>query len=403
MRARGARGARPEGEGQRVRASASEPGGRGSRGLMGEPARAVLVLEDGTTFHGEGFGAAGTAFGEVVFNTAMSGYQEVLTDPSYRRQLVAMTYPHQGSYGITADDDEADGVQVAGFVVRSVARRASNHRSVRSLPDLLTESGVVGITEVDTRRLTRHLRDRGALRGAISTAQVDVDALVADVRAQPEMAGADLTSGVGVRAAVTLPAAGERRFRVVACDYGCKRSQLRLLAARGCEVVLVPGATPAAQVLAMEPDGVFLSNGPGDPSAVGHAVAAIRALLTAGVPTFGICLGHQLLGLAVGARTYKLRFGHHGVNHPVRNVARGTVEIASHNHGFAVDTGSLPGGEGPFGRVIETHVNLNDGTNAGLRCLDVPAFSVQYHPESAPGPHDSRYLFADFVTLMEGR
>jgi carbamoyl-phosphate synthase small subunit len=272
---------------------------------------------------------------------------------------------------------------------------------VRSLPDLLAASGVVGITEVDTRRLTRHLRDRGALRGAISTAGTDPQALVERVRAQPEMAGSDLASTVGVREPVTLPATGTRRFRVVAYDYGCKRSQLRLLRAHGCEVVLVPGRTPAADVLALEPDGVFLSNGPGDPSAVVHAVEAIRGVLAARVPTFGICLGHQLLGLALGVRTYKLPFGHHGVNHPVRHVERGTIEIASHNHGFALDGGSLPGGDGPFGMVVETHVNLNDGTNAGIRALDVPAFSVQYHPESAPGPHDSRYLFAEFAALMD--
>jgi carbamoyl-phosphate synthase small subunit len=360
---------------------------------------ALLVLEDGAVFSGEAFGHPGTADGEVVFNTAMTGYQEVLTDPSYHRQLVAMTYPHQGNYGIAPEDDEADGVQVAGFVVREASRMYSNHRARRSLDDLLRESGVVGITEVDTRRLTRHIRDAGALRGVISSELLDVDALVERARSAPPMEGAELATAVSAGDRYELAAEGEARHRVVAIDFGLKRNQLRLLRAHGCEITVVPAGTPAGDILALGPDGVFLSNGPGDPAAVRTGIATIDELLRARTPVFGICLGHQLLGLALGARTYKLPFGHHGVNQPIRNLARGTIEIASHNHGFAIDVASLDDARA-HGRVVQTHVNLNDGTNAGLRALDVPAFSVQYHPESAPGPHDSRYLFEDFCELM---
>jgi carbamoyl-phosphate synthase small subunit len=359
-------------------------------------AAAVLVLEDGTTFLGEGFGASGTAFGEVVFNTAMTGYQEVLTDPSYHRQLVAMTYPHIGNYGVTEVDDESTGVQVAGFIVREASRTYSNHRATGSLDGLLDGAGVVGITEVDTRRLTRHVRDAGAMRGGISTETPDAEALLAGVLAQPRMEGAELASAVTATGRYEHPAQGDARHRVVAYDFGMKRNQLRVLAALGCDVTVVPASTPASEVLALSPDGVFLSNGPGDPAAVRDGVAAVRALLAARVPVFGICLGHQVLALAAGASTYKLPFGHHGVNHPIRNLARGTVEIASHNHGFAVDSATLPDG------VVETHVNLNDGSNAGIRLTGQPAFGVQYHPEAAPGPHDSRYLFEDFCALMEG-
>ncbi|MEX0659139.1 MAG: glutamine-hydrolyzing carbamoyl-phosphate synthase small subunit [Egibacteraceae bacterium] len=360
--------------------------------------QALLVLEDGTAFRGVGFGALGTAHGEVVFNTAMAGYQEVLTDPSYHRQLVAMTSPHQGNYGMNPDDAEADRVQVSGFIVRDAARMHSNWRATAGLDDALAAAGVVGITEVDTRRLTRHIRAQGAMRAAISTAVLDVDALLADVETAPGMVGADLASEVSTVEPYDLPAV-DARFRVVAYDFGLKRNQLRLLTALGCAVRVVPAATPAEEVLAGEPDGVFLSNGPGDPAAVTAGIAAISALLGAGTPVFGICLGNQLLGRAVGASTYKLRFGHRGVNQPVRNVATGAVEITSHNHGFAVDADSIPA-DGAFGRVTQSHVNLNDGVNEGLRCHDVPAFSVQYHPESAPGPHDARYLFDDFCALM---
>ncbi|MDP9405650.1 MAG: glutamine-hydrolyzing carbamoyl-phosphate synthase small subunit [Actinomycetota bacterium] len=363
---------------------------------------AVLVLEDGSVFRGEGFGATGTAFGEVVFNTALSGYQEVLTDPSYHRQLVAMTCPHQGNYGVTPHDAESARVQVGGFIVREASRVSSNWRARGTLPDELAEHGVVGISEVDTRRLTRHIRAAGAMRAGISTEVLDADALLDAVRASAGMTGADLASEVTTAAPYDVAPAGDARFRVVAYDFGVKRAMLRLLAAADCAVRVVPATTPPDEVLAAEPDGVLLSNGPGDPAAVRAGIAAARGILAAGVPTFGICLGHQLLGHAVGARTYKLRFGHRGANQPVRNTERGTVEITSHNHGFAVAADTIPA-DGPFGRVTQSHVNLNDGVNEGLRCHDVPAFSVQYHPESAPGPHDARYLFTEFTALMARR
>ena len=360
---------------------------------------AVLVLEDGTAFRGEGFGAGGTAHGEVVFNTALTGYQEVLTDPSYHRQIVTMTTPHQGNYGVTPADAESGRVQASGLVVRSVSRTFSSHRANGGLPEALTGAGVVGITEVDTRRLVRHVRSAGAMRAAVSTEVLDADALLAEVLRAPGTDGADLTAEVTAGAAYDLPADGHARHRVVAYDFGMKRSILRLLAASGCAVRVVPAGTAAEDVLAVEPDGVFLSNGPGDPAAVRHGVAAIQRLLEHRVPTFGICLGHQLLARAVGASTYKLRFGHRGTNQPVRDEATRAVEITSHNHGFAVDAATIPA-DGPFGTVAQSHVNLNDGVNEGLRCDDVPAFSVQYHPEAAPGPHDARHLFGRFTALM---
>lgn len=362
---------------------------------------ALLVLDDGTACAGIAFGARGTTVGEAVFNTAMTGYQEVLTDPSYHRQLVAMTYPHQGNYGVNAHDAESAGVQVAGFIVREASRMHSNWRATGGLDAELAEAGAVGITEVDTRRLTRHIREQGAMRAAISTEVLDVDALMAEVERVPGMVGADLASEVTTAEPYDIPVA-DPRFRVVTYDFGLKRNQLRLLAAAGCSVRVVPLTTPAQEVLASEPDGVFLTNGPGDPAAVTTGITAIRELLRAEMPLFGICLGNQLLGHAVGATTYKLRFGHRGVNQPVRNEATGAIEITSHNHGFAVDASSLPA-DGEFGRVTQSHVNLNDGVNEGLRCLDVPAFSVQYHPEGAPGPHDARYLFDDFCTMMARR
>jgi carbamoyl-phosphate synthase small subunit len=359
---------------------------------------ALLVLEDGTAFRGEAFGAAGTAFGEVVFNTAMSGYQEVVTDPSYRRQLVTMTYPHQGNYGINAADAESQTVQAAGLIVREISRIASNYRSEESLSGYLARHDVVGISEIDTRALTRHIRSAGAMRAAVSTEVLDVDALSEKVQESRSMAGWDLTTEVTTPQPYDVAADGDTRFRVVAYDFGIKRNILRLLTDAGCDVHVVPAGTPAEEVLARTPDGVFLSNGPGDPAAVREGIVAITQLLQAQVPVFGICLGHQLLARAVGAQTYKLRFGHRGANQPVRNLDSGAVEVTSHNHGFAVDADTL--GDGPFGGVEQTHVNLNDGVNEGLRCTDVPAFSVQYHPEAAPGPHDARYLFATFTDLM---
>ncbi len=369
---------------------------------------ALLVLEDGTAFRGRSFGAEGTVFGEAVFNTGMAGYQEVLTDPSYRGQVVAMTVPHVGNYGMNEDDAESERIQVTGFVVREAARRPSSWRATGDLRSTLRDAGVVAVEGVDTRRLTRHLRERGAMRCGLSTTSGDVDALLQQVLASPGMVGRDLASDAGVTEPVRAAADGSPRFRVAALDFGMKRSILRSLTAAGMEVEVLPARSTAQEVLAGEPDGVFLSNGPGDPAAVEHGIATLSALVGR-VPVFGICLGSQLLGHALGAQTYKLRFGHRGVNQPVLRRADGSVEITSHNHGFAVDPTTL--GEQvdrhrfatrSHGQVEVTHVNLNDGTCEGLTCLDVPAFSVQYHPEAAPGPHDAAYLFERFAALMAG-
>ena len=374
---------------------------------------ALLVLEDGTAFRGTAFGATGEAFGEAVFNTAMSGYQEVLTDPSYARQVVTMTAPHQGNYGTNREDAESDRVQVAAFAVREASRRSSSWRAERSLDEELGAAGVVGIEGIDTRRLTLRIRERGAMRCTVSTEDLDPGSLVGRVRRSPGMEGADLAAGVSTSepyeaSSVVGPARRDLGpvFRVAAYDFGLKRSILSLLAAAGCETTVVPARTPASEVLAGGYHGAFLSNGPGDPAATRYGIAAVRELLGR-IPVFGICLGHQLLALALGGRTYKMPFGHRGVNQPVLEVATGRVEITSHNHGFAVDP-SAWGDEGrppivstPFGKVELTHRNLNDGTLEGLRCLDVPAFSVQYHPEAAPGPHDARSLFGAFRLSME--
>lgn len=366
---------------------------------------ALLVLEDGTVHRGRSFGALGTSFGEAVFNTAMAGYQEVLTDPSYRRQVVVMTASHVGNYGVNLDDVESGRVQVAGFVVREAARQVSNWRATGSLPDLLVEQGVVALEGIDTRALTRRLRDVGAMRCGLST-ELDAAELLEQVRAQPSMEGSDLAREVTCEAPSVVEAVGERRFRVAALDFGIKSNIARMLASHGCEVHLLPATTTADEVLALEPDGVFLSNGPGDPAAVTYGIETVRALLGE-VPMFGICLGSQLMALALGGSTFKLRYGHHGVNLPVKRLADGAVEITSQNHGFAVDPESLgePLGDrvwqsADHGRVEVTHVNMNDDTVAGIRCLDVPAFSVQYHPEAAPGPHDASYLFNSFTELM---
>lgn len=367
---------------------------------------ALLVLEDGTAYRGRAFGATGTRFGEAVFNTGMAGYQEVLTDPSYCQQIVTMTASHVGNYGMNDDDAESDRIQVAGFVVREAARRPSSWRSEQSLTDALEEAGVVGLQGIDTRALTRHLRDRGAMRAGISTEILDVDELLAQVQASPGMVGADLAREVTTAEPYRVDAVGDRRFRVVALDFGIKRNIVRLLAQFGCEVHVLPATSTAADVRALEPDGVFLSNGPGDPAAVTYGIDTTRDLL-GDVPMFGICLGSQLLGHALGADTYKLVFGHRGVNQPVLRRSDGAIEITSHNHGFAVRASSL--GEqvddlqfatADHGTVEVSHISLNDDTCEGLVCHDLPAFAVQYHPEAAPGPHDARYLFERFTDLM---
>ena len=362
---------------------------------------AVLMLEDGRVFRGEAFGAAGTVFGEVVFNTSMTGYQEVLTDPSYTGQLVAMTYPLIGNYGANAEDEESVGPQVAGFVIHEAPPAFSNWRASESLEDYLRRHGVVGIAGVDTRALTRHIRSLGAMRGAIAHGEQDPEALRARILEQPSMAGLDLACGVSTADRYVVPAAGETRFRVLAYDFGVKSHSLKLLAERGCEVTVLPSGTPVEEIVGAGADGMFISNGPGDPEAVGHALDSIRELAGRDTPVFGICLGHQLIARAFGAETYKLHYGHRGGNHPVRRILDGAVEITAQNHGFAVrgDESGIPGA--PELRV--THLNLNDGTVEGLEHTARPVFSVQYHPESAPGPHDSRYLFDRFVAEMERR
>ena len=354
----------------------------------------VLVLSDGEVFEGELIGATpetGAATGEVVFNTAMSGYQEIVTDPSYAGQIITFTYPHIGNYGVNGHDDESRRPFCRGVIVRDLARRASNWRASDDLDAFLRRQGVPGIMGIDTRRLTRHLRDAGALPGAFG----------ADEAATREAAaGARTTDGIDLVADVTTPTAytvgdHDAPFQVVAYDFGIKRTILRHLVAAGCRVEVVPASTSAADVIARAPDGVFLSNGPGDPAAVEGAVAAVAGLLGV-VPVFGICLGHQIMGLALGAQTTKLPFGHHGANHPVRHVATGRVEITSQNHNYVVQADTVPGG------ADVTHVNLNDGTVEGLQVREVAAFSVQHHPEAGPGPHEAAYLFADFTDLMAG-
>ena len=366
---------------------------------------AILVLEDGAVFRGASFGARGETFGEVVFNTALSGYQEVLTDPSYHGQIVTMTYPHVGNYGVNPEDIESSRVRVAGYAVREAVAAYSNYRATATLHDYLAGAGIVGIEGIDTRRLTRHIRSMGAMRGGISTEDLEPESLKARVLASPDMNGLNLVDPVTTpepyRASdvVGVEPEGEKRYRVAAYDYGIKFNILRLLAAQGCDVTVFPSSTPASDILNGGFDGVFLSNGPGDPAAVNVAISNIKELLGK-TPVFGICLGHQLLALALGARTYKLKFGHRGINQPVKRLDDGRVEVTSHNHGFAVDPVSLDDATA-FGRVEMSHVNLNDDTCEGLRCIDIPAFSVQYHPEASPGPHDARYLFDRFTGSME--
>jgi carbamoyl-phosphate synthase small subunit len=362
---------------------------------------AVLMLEDGAVFRGRALGRRAPAFGEVVFTTNMTGYQEVLTDPSYAGQIVTMTAPLIGNYGVTPEDEESGRPWVAGFVVRELSPIASNWRARDRLDAYLRAHGITALEGADTRALTRHIRSAGAMRGAIAPAEMDPDELLRQIHAQPPMTGLDLTRVVTPPASYTVPAEGEARYRVAVYDFGVKRRSLRLLARGGCELTVFPAATPASEILDGGFDGVFLSNGPGDPAAVPGIRETIKTLAEAGRPIFGICLGHQLLGLAFGAETYKLPYGHRGGNHPVRDLGTGRVEITSQNHGFAVrlDGDVIPGAPD----LVPTHVNLNDGTLEGMRHRELPVFGVQYHPESAPGPHDSRYLFDRFLDALAGR
>ena len=385
--------------------------------LLPVSAPALLALADGTVFSGTSIGAAGHTVGEVVFNTALTGYQEILTDPSYCRQIVTLTYPHIGNYGVNDEDVEASRVHAAGLIIKDLPVRVSNFRQNRTLADYLRAEGTVAIAEIDTRRLTRVLRTTGAQNGCIATfpvghvvSEADAADAVARARAAPSMAGQDLAQVVSatepyawtetewkLARADGTPGYGtlsSPRFHVVAYDFGVKRNILRMLAERGCRVTVVPAKTPAADVLKLRPDGIFLSNGPGDPEPCDYAIAAVREIVARGVPTFGICLGHQILALASGAKTFKMKFGHHGANHPVKDLDSGRVSITSQNHGFAVDEKSLPANLRP------THVSLFDGTLQGLARTDKPAFCFQGHPEASPGPHDIAYLFDRFTALM---
>jgi carbamoyl-phosphate synthase small subunit len=368
---------------------------------------ALLALADGTVFRGRGIGANGSSVGEVVFNTAITGYQEILTDPSYTRQIVTLTYPHIGNTGINREDCESARVHAAGLVIRDLPLLASNFRSEQTLSDYLRAENVVGIADIDTRKLTRILREKGAQAGCLMTGEnPNAEEAIAQARAFPGLAGMDLAKVVTVDKAYAwsegewklgagYTASSQNRFHVVAYDFGVKRNILRMLASRGCKLTVVPAQTPAAEVLALNPDGVFMSNGPGDPEPCDYAVAAVRAFLDQKLPTFGICLGHQIMGIAAGGKTLKMKFGHHGANHPVKDLDSGQVLITSQNHGFAVDPATLPA------NVKITHVSLFDGSLQGLAWTDRPALCFQGHPEASPGPHDVAYLFDRFIGMME--
>jgi carbamoyl-phosphate synthase small subunit len=386
--------------------------------LKGAFPPAILALADGTVFLGQSIGATGSTVGEVVFNTAMTGYQEILTDPSYCQQIVTLTYPHIGNYGVNEEDVEADKVHAAGLIIKDLPLVASNFRKTATLSDYLVRNGTVAIADLDTRKLTRHLREKGAQNGAIlglaegeAVTQALIDQAIAAARAAPDMAGLDLAKVVSVKQTYEWtqtewklvhvdgkPGYGVQitpRFHVVAFDYGVKKNILRMLAQRGARITVVPAQTPVADVLKLKPDGIFLANGPGDPEPCDYAIAAARELIDTGIPVFGICLGHQIMALAMGAKTYKMKFGHHGANHPVKDLDNGRVSITSQNHGFAVDGESLP----PTLRA--THVSLFDNTLQGLAHTTRPAFCFQGHPEASPGPHDIGYLFDRFTALME--
>jgi carbamoyl-phosphate synthase small subunit len=374
-------------------------------GPMTGPGAAVLVLEDGRSWTGQAYGARGSTVGEAVFATGMTGYQETLTDPSYHRQVVVMTAPHIGNTGVNDEDGESARIWVAGFVVRDPARRASSWRARRELADELTAEGVVGISGLDTRAITRHLRERGAMRaGVFSGPQADrpVPDLLAEVVAAPSMAGADLCGEVSTVEPYLVPAIGPRRFTVAALDLGIKAMTPHRMAERGIQVHVLPAGSGLDDVLAVQPDGVFFSNGPGDPATADRQVGLLRQVLDRGLPFFGICFGNQLLGRALGFGTYKLGYGHRGINQPVLDRRTGRVEVTAHNHGFAVDAPSDAPSDTRYGRVEVSHLCLNDGVVEGLHCLDRPAFSVQYHPEAAAGPHDAGYLFDRFTSLMAG-
>ena len=355
---------------------------------------AILLLSDGSLFEGISFGSAGETIGEVCFNTGMTGYQEILTDPSYCKQIVTMTSPHIGNYGINYEDMESQKVQVAGFVVKEETRVPSNWRSKESIGDYLRSQRIVGIQNIDTRALTKHIRDNGAMNGIISTEENNIEILKKKLEKTPEMNGLDLAKEVTCKSMYRWSEKQKGRFNVAAIDFGVKHNILRLLEKNDCNITIFPANASPSEILASNPDGIFLSNGPGDPSAVSYGIDTVRELLGK-KPIFGICLGHQILAIALGASTFKMKFGHRGINHPVKRIDSGEIEITSQNHGFAVDLDSLPD------NVLSTHLNLNDNTSAGIKSVELSAFSVQYHPESSPGPHDSRYLFTDFNRLME--
>ena len=353
---------------------------------------AVLLLDDGKLFKGTTFGATGQSIGEVCFNTGMTGYQEILTDPSYAKQIVTMTAPHIGNYGVNSEDIESEKIQISGFVIKEESTFPSSWRSEMSLGDYLRKQNIVGIKNIDTRALTRHLRDNGAMNGIISSIKDNKNKLTSKLKSSPSMTGLDLAKIVSTKNIYDWSDKGE--YRVAAIDFGIKKNILRLLEEFNCQVTVFPANATAKDILSFDPDGVFLSNGPGDPAAVEYGIETVKQILGE-KPIFGICLGHQILAIALGAKTFKLKFGHRGINHPVKNMVEKTIEITSQNHGFAVELESLPK------NVISTHINLNDNTSAGIESIDYPAFSVQYHPESSPGPHDSRYLFKKFIRMMD--